>query len=558
MASNRNLRARRKGRRMAALVSAAVGVSAVVAVGVGATPSAASDSYEKMTTFECLGVPQDFVVPKGVTSIYASVTGASGGGDRGGKGGEVISTIKVTPGELLTVTVGCRESAAPSNSTHGGGYGYAAGGDGGAGHFQTGAPSGGGASAVQIGGVNVVVAGGGGGQGADNIGDGGSGGDAGVSGGTAGDGPSGGDGGVLGGSTKAAGATGLEGSGRSGGGGGGGFPKGGGGGGAGKFAGFGGGGGGGGENYVDGNPDRITGVVTTLGERNEQGSVVFHYEGGADASPEIFSCTGSMQSYSPWPGQTGIRVTAIGANGNAKSPDGHTMPTKPGLGEAVSAVIPVRPGLTMDVGVGCTGSPGQWGGAGTDRSPGGNGGFGLFAGGAGGQGYRSILDPRGEGGGAGGSGGGGASGVRDSDMAETLLVGAGGGGGGGWGEPTLGWKLSGGDGGNGGKTAGESSEGIGWASGGPLGGAPSWPGAPGGTSPDGSLAGGGGGGGGGFTNGGAGGNAGGFGGAGGGGGGGGLSYTDSPRVSDGQVVNAKGYRGLGHTDGIVIITPVFG
>jgi hypothetical protein len=76
--------------------------------------------------------------------------------------------------------------------------------------------------------------------------------------------------------------------------------------------------------------------------------------------------------------------------------------------------------------------------------------------------------------------------------------------------------------------------GMGWASGGPLGGATSWPGVPGGTSPDGSLAGGG------------------------GGGGGGLSYTDSPRVSDGQVINAKGYRGLGHTDGIVIITPVFG
>ena len=105
-------------------------------------------------------------------------------------------------------------------------------------------------------------------------------------------------------------------------------------------------------------------------------------------------------------------------------------------------------------------------------------------------------------------------------MAETLLVGAGGGGAGGWGEPTLRFSMSGGDGGNGGKTAGESSEGIGWASGGPLGGA--------------------------------GGNAGGYGGA------GGLSYTDSPRVSDGQVINAKGYRGLGHTAGIVIITPVFG
>jgi hypothetical protein len=558
MAQNTTVRQRRTGRRIAALMTTAVGVSAVVAVGIGATPSAASDSYEKMTTFACLGVPQDFVVPPGVTSIYAAVTGASGGGDRGGKGGQVISTIKVRPGELLSVTVGCRESAKLYQDQRGGGYGYAAGGHGGAGLYQTGGASGGGASAVRIDGVNAVVAGGGGGQGANNIGDGGSGGDAGVSGGTAGDGPSGGDGGVLGGSAKAAGATGLEGSGRSGGGGGGGFPQGGGGGGGGKFAGFGGGGGGGGQNYVDGNPDRITGVVTTLGERKKEGSVVFHYEGGPDASPEIFTCTGSMQSYSIWPGQTGIRVTAIGANGSAKSPEGHTMPTKPGLGEAVSAVIPVHPGMTMDVGVGCTGAAGTWGGAGTDRSPGGQGGYGLFAGGTGGQGYRSILDPRGEGGGAGGSGGGGASGVRDSDMAETLLVGAGGGGGGGWGEPTLGWKLSGGDGGNGGKTAGENSEGVGWASGGALGGATSQPGDAGGTSPDGSLDGGGGGGGGGFTTGGAGGNAGGFGGAGGGGGGGGLSYTDSPRVSDSQVISAKGYHGLGYTNGIVIITPVFG
>jgi hypothetical protein len=142
-------------------------------------------------------------------------------------------------------------------------------------------------------------------------------------------------------------------------------------------------------------------------------------------------------------------------------------------------------------------------------------------------------------------------------MAETLLVGAGGGGAGGWGEPTLGLKMSGGNGGNGGKTAGKSTQGIGWASGGPLGGAISWPGAPGGTSPDGSLAGGGGGGGG-FTNGGAGGNAGDFGGAGGGGGGGGLSFTDSPRVTHGQVISAKAYHALGYTDGIVIITPVFG
>src|SRR3954470_9338188 len=110
MAQNGNVRPRRTARRLA-LMTTAVGVSAVVAVGIGATPSAASGSYEKMTTFGCLGVPQDFVVPKGVTSIYASVTGASGAGDRGGKGVQVVSTITVRPGELLSVTVGCRESA---------------------------------------------------------------------------------------------------------------------------------------------------------------------------------------------------------------------------------------------------------------------------------------------------------------------------------------------------------------------------------------------------------------------------------------------------------------
>ncbi|MEP6649112.1 MAG: hypothetical protein ABJA74_04265 [Lapillicoccus sp.] len=79
-------------------------------------------------------------------------------------------------------------------------------------------------------------------------------------------------------------------------------------------------------------------------------------------------------------------------------------------------------------------------------------------------------------------------------------------------------------------------------------------GALGGTSADGSLAGGGGGGG--YTTGGGGGTASDFGGHGGGGGGGG--FISSPRLSQGQQIDAKGYWGLGHTDGIVIITPVFG
>jgi hypothetical protein len=71
---------RRSGRRVATLVTTTVGVTAAVVVQAGATPSAASDLYEKMARFDCLGVPQEFVVPKDVTSITALVSAASGGG----------------------------------------------------------------------------------------------------------------------------------------------------------------------------------------------------------------------------------------------------------------------------------------------------------------------------------------------------------------------------------------------------------------------------------------------------------------------------------------------
>jgi hypothetical protein len=559
MARNGQVRRRRTGRRVARLATTAVGVTALVAVGVAATPSAASGLWEKMTRFDCIGVPQDFVVPKDVTEITAIVAGASGGGDLGGRGGVVESTLKVTPGEVLDVTAGCRESQQP-NVQHGGGYGYAPGGNGGS-VAPYGAGSGGGASAVQIGGVNVVVAGGGGGQGASSLGvSGGAGGDGGKSDGANGDGALGGRGGKLGGSATAAGGFGTYGGGAAGGGGGGGFPKGGGGAAHSTFSFNGGGGGGGGENYVDGNPNRIANITQSVGERQAQGSVIFHYGSNYDASPEIFRCTDRIQSYAPWPGQTGIRVTAIGAKGGVVNPDGVSTPTKRGNGDAVAGVIPVHMGRVMDVGVGCQGAPGEYGGAGTDRSPGGRGGFGLESGGSGGQGYRSILDPRGEGGGSGGSGGGGASGVRDSDWAETLLVAAGGGGGGGWGEPVAPFRTDGGDGGHGGTKAGGAGGGLGAGAGGALGGATDnyrgW-GGDGGTATDGSLAGGGAGGGGGYPTGGTGGGGGEVGGGGGGGGGGGLSYITNPTITQGRQFDAKSYWQLGNDDGLVIITPVF-
>jgi hypothetical protein len=555
MTQNTSVRRRRRAaRRVAALATTALGVTALVAVGVGATPSSAS-SLEKMAKYQCLGMPQEFFVPKDVTSVYAVVQGSSGGGDRGGRGGIVEGEIKVKPGEILTVTAGCRESDQP-NVKYGGGYGYAQGGNGG--RSMDGSPGGGGASAVQIGGVNVFVGGGGGGQGGNSISDGGTGGDGGASNGANGNGPSGGDGGGLGGSETAVGGHGVTNHGGDGGGGGGGFPKGGGSGQSGKFTGFGGGGGGGGENYVDGNPDRVANVRTSVGERQKQGSVIFHYESSYDAAPEIFRCTRDIESYAPWPGQTGVRVTAIGAKGGVKNPDGVSLPSKAGLGDAVSAVIPMQMGKVLDVGVGCTGADGQFGGAGTDRSPGGGAGFGLERGGAGGQGYRSILDPRGEGGGAGGSGGGGASGVRESDWARTLLLAGGGGGAGGWGEPFIAFRSGSGDGGNGGKTGGEKGDLPNQAPGGALGGSTNRTGGLGGTAPDGTLAGGGGGGGGGYPTGGGGGQAGALGGGGGGGGGGGSSYFTNEYVSHGQQLNAKGYWGLGNTEGLVIITPVYG
>jgi len=73
------------------------------------------------TTFSCTGTGQSFTVPDAVTSIAVDAWGAQGGnvtqrqlnggpggtGGLGGLGGEAEGTLAVTPGQTLTVNVGC-------------------------------------------------------------------------------------------------------------------------------------------------------------------------------------------------------------------------------------------------------------------------------------------------------------------------------------------------------------------------------------------------------------------------------------------------------------------
>ncbi len=113
----------------------------------------------------------DWVVPSGVTTATFDLNGGSGagvGGSIGGKGGETVATIAVTPGETLKINVGGAAPAPGSGSGPGGGGGTgdpvcAEGG------FACFGGGGGGASDVRQGGTSaanrVLVAGGGGGAG---------------------------------------------------------------------------------------------------------------------------------------------------------------------------------------------------------------------------------------------------------------------------------------------------------------------------------------------------------------------------------------------------------
>jgi len=269
--------ARRSWRPLAPVAIIALAACSVCAVAsaqpqVGPKPSIPNSGVEAPTVtarseaFKFTGSPQTVVVPTGYNAAEVTVIGARGGSaqacvESGGDGARVTGRIPVTPGEVLTATVGGAGGTGVNGLSHpggGGGWGATAYGGTGGSAGQGGAGGGGGATGLAIGGLNVIVAGGGGGAGSggflcgfDNGGDGGSGGR------TPGDGKSGigsgaGHGGKGGGMTGSGrGGNGADGhhAGGGGGGGGGGYgggDSGGGNGGAGGSTGGGGGGGGGG------------------------------------------------------------------------------------------------------------------------------------------------------------------------------------------------------------------------------------------------------------------------------------------------------------------------
>src|SRR5262245_61324727 len=78
----------------------------------------AQGAVEQSVEYGCTGRPEPFGVPPGVTQLQIEAEGAAGnerlgasrlvaGHGRTGRGGRVTGTLAVTPGALLTVTVGC-------------------------------------------------------------------------------------------------------------------------------------------------------------------------------------------------------------------------------------------------------------------------------------------------------------------------------------------------------------------------------------------------------------------------------------------------------------------
>jgi hypothetical protein len=166
------------------LVAAALAAAAVAALAIAEPASAGSPPQTKY--FEHCGT-STWTVPSDVSSVLLTVLGAQGGdgnGDGpghapGGLGGSSVGRVSVTPGETLTVVVGCAGAdAVPGLVPVPGGEGYGDGGEGGQDFvgdppdlppgFANAGGAGGGGTAVLRGGTPLIVAGGGGGGGADS------------------------------------------------------------------------------------------------------------------------------------------------------------------------------------------------------------------------------------------------------------------------------------------------------------------------------------------------------------------------------------------------------
>jgi hypothetical protein len=363
-------------------------------------------------SFAYTGSAQTWTVPAGVSTVRVEAYGAQGGGDYGGFGAGVVTSVTVTPGQQLTVRVGGRGAQAAGGFNGGGGSSFA-----GAGLGQ--GQGGGGASDVSLGDTRLVVAGGGGGAaGGPDFGMGGS---AGGISGEAGVDGSGVHRGGGGGTSAEAGAGGgaYAGSGNGAVGGNGGFNAGGGGGG---WLGGGGGGGdssggsaaggGAGSSYAQGTATFVQGARTGDGE------VDISWGGTPAASAgqaKTFTFTGGPQLYQVPTGVTSLAVRAVGAQGG-------TGTSRAGFGADVSARVAVTPNQVLAVLVGGRGGNGDGCGALSCGEPQAGNSVGGFNGG----GTNTFA-----GAGTGrGTGGGGATDLRrGSWRLEKRVVVAGGGGG---------------------------------------------------------------------------------------------------------------------------------
>lgn len=266
-------------RRLSFARLAGVGVL-LLGLGLLCVPAASAAVTTTTVSYTTPGM-YTFMVPAGVTSVQATVTGGAGGAcgeAAGGRGATESATVPVSPGAELSIGVGGDGGACVSanNTTVPGGVG--GGGAGAGGDFAASGAGGGGASVISAGALLPVLVAGGGGGAAEGA-TGGDAGSAGASGGTGG-GPGTATGGGSGGTTSSpypgngsAGGYGLGGAGGvgdddfppspGGGGGGGGYYGGGGGAGSDILGDLDGGGGGGGSSYAASEVTGLTGSTAT-------------------------------------------------------------------------------------------------------------------------------------------------------------------------------------------------------------------------------------------------------------------------------------------------------
>lgn len=128
----------------------------------------------RSTTFYCISAPQTFIVPDDISSVKLTLRGGNGGANRDqwstATGGLVEGRLQVSPGDVLNIYVGDNGGTPVMTDTTGAPGGYNGGGRGGDKHLQVtwGGYGGGGATDVRYGGTSlndrVAVAGGGGGS----------------------------------------------------------------------------------------------------------------------------------------------------------------------------------------------------------------------------------------------------------------------------------------------------------------------------------------------------------------------------------------------------------